>query len=84
MIKLEAVYTQQPNGRWKATIIDCPYITVEDAEDLCTAKVFLRIITAEEISQTSRHRVQWDITKEHINYYVRDDDSRLESLKSLL
>lgn len=69
MIHLEAIYNQKQNGRWQAEISEARHINVEDAEDLDTARVILRIITAEEVSQMHKNRrTDWDITKEIINY----------------
>lgn len=69
MLKLVAQYNQNPNGTWDAFITDNQNIYVSRAEDLETARVILRIITAEEISQMSRVRANWDITREEINYF---------------
>lgn len=71
MIKLEALYTQQANGRWRAEIFEAPHIVVESAEDLESAKVILRIIASEEVAQMAHRgrRVDWEIIKETITYY---------------
>jgi hypothetical protein len=72
MLNLMAKYKQTENGRWDAYVIGYKHITVEQAEDLETAKVILRIITAEEMGASSSRRVDWDIGKEVILHYVDD------------
>jgi len=69
MIELAAKYTQTPNKKWDAYIKEYKNISVFQADDLEMARVILRIITAEEMTLTSKNRVSWDITSEHINYY---------------
>lgn len=84
-IKLTAVYTQNKFGYWTGRIKSLPYIHVLDAEDLETAKVFLRIIAAEEmIVKYNKNNIRWDITKEEISYFKLDDDLRYSTLKTLL
>lgn len=71
MIKLEAIYTQNLEGKWDAEIFEAPHINVIGAEDLETAKVILRIVAAEEVSQMAHRgrRLDWEISKETINYH---------------
>jgi len=71
MIQLEAIYTQDSKGRWRAEIFEAPHIVVESAEDLESAQVILRIITAEEVAQMSHRgrRTAWEISKETIKYF---------------
>ncbi len=78
-LRLESVYTQSYDGSWDAEIVDCPHIHVFKAEDLETARVFLKIITAEEVDYINKfwnrrkdgvaRRKDWEITKETINYF---------------
>lgn len=84
MIKLTAIYTQTENGRWDAEILGHRHITVKQAEDLETARIILRIITAEEVAQMSRVRANWDIVEERIYKHVLDDDSKTNLAKGLL
>ena len=71
MITLEAIYTQEANGRWRAEIYEAPHIVVESADDLESAKVILRIITSEEVAQMASRgrRADWEITKETVKYF---------------
>lgn len=70
MLKLVAKYIQNSSGTWDAYVIGYRQVVVEAAEDLETAKVILRIITAEELdSQRDRQRRNWDIIEEHIYHY---------------
>lgn len=84
MLKLTAKYRQTANGRWDASILCHKFISVVQAEDLETAKVILRIITAEEMGASSKRRVNWDIVKEIINHYVLDDATKQKDIKGLL
>ncbi len=76
MRKLLAIYNQTSNGKWDAFISGYSFISVQQAEDLETARVILRIITAEEIGLNNSKRIDWDITKEHI--YKFDPESKKE------
>jgi len=84
MRKLIAVYHQTDNGRWDAHIAYHTFISVVQAEDLETARVILRIITAEEMGASSKRRVNWDIVSEQINYYTPDDETKQNLAKGLL
>jgi len=78
-LRLDSVYTQSYDGTWSAEIVDHPHIRVDKAEDLETAKVFLRIIAAEEIDYINKYlntdkykkarRKEWDIVTETIHYF---------------
>lgn len=61
MIKLHAVYRRTDKGLWDATIALHPYILVEHAQDIESAKELLTLYTAEEFGKT-----RWEITKETI------------------
>lgn len=70
MIKLVAVYRETSGGRWNAYVSTHQNIRVYDAEDLDTARVILRIITAEELPGHSKRRVDWDFVEERVHYYA--------------
>lgn len=70
MLKLTSKYIQTSNQHWDAFILEHPYIRVYNCEDLATAKVLLKIITAEEIAFNHHVRQNWTIVKEEINHYV--------------
>jgi hypothetical protein len=72
-IDLHARYEQQPEGSWTAVIEDHPYIFVDYAEDLDSAKELLLIHTAEELFEkykTGNGRYRWAITKESTYFNV--------------
>ncbi len=72
--RLKAVYRQDEKGLWNAHIVSCPHIAVYSAEDLETAKVILRIITAEEIAQMASVRTNWQIVEERIIHFERNKE----------
>lgn len=80
MLKLTAVYKQGFNSMWEGYIEELPHIVVLNAEDLETAKVLLRILTAEEVEDftlTRNNRKKWDIVQEQIykfTYFEKDDN----------
>lgn len=82
MMKLKAIYKQTENGRWDAYIQGHNQISVEQAEDFETARVILRIITAEEIAYMTRTRQKWDIVEESILYHKPDEDLGAENVKT--
>ena len=69
MLKLKAKYRQNINSTWEAHIVNNTHIFVTSAEDLETARVILRIITAEEVIRMRSVRTNWDIVEETIEYY---------------
>lgn len=69
MLLLTAIYTQKKNKRWDAIIEDCAHVSICNADDLESARVILKIIAAEEISQMwAGKRCNWEISREVINY----------------
>ncbi len=72
MIALTALYNQQPDKTWNATIQEAPHIKVMKAEDLETAKVVLRIITSEEMGYMHKNpRVNWEFIEERVRHHTR-------------
>ena len=71
MLKLTATFKQQFDGTWDGEIDGSPHIFVTKCEDLQTAQVVLKIITAEEVEGFTKgnNRKKWDIVAEHIYTY---------------
>lgn len=62
MLKLHAVYRQNYNHTWDATIEFHPYILVENAPCMESAREFLAIYIAEELNRGTK----WEIVKESV------------------
>lgn len=60
-MKLHALYRENRDGTWDAAIEWHPYILVEGAPCLDSAKELLNIYTAEELGNK-----RWEITQESI------------------
>ena len=83
MLKLTAVYNQTQNQYWNAFIEQAPHIRVVQAEDLASARVILKIITAEEVAHLIHRRPDYEIIKEEVNYYQLSDKERAEKLRHI-
>ncbi len=57
-LKLHAIYKEQPDGTWAASIEHHSYIFVEYAEDLESAKILLSLYTAEEMGARRHHIIK--------------------------
>lgn len=73
MLKLEAIYKQSANRHWDARILGSSNITVFNAKDLPTAKVFLETLVAEEY-EMGKNRQRWEIITETIYHYTTAPD----------
>lgn len=63
-LSLTAVYKQNLDETWDAIIKDYPFILVENAEDIDSARLFLELYAAEEFGNM----------KDRIDYGIEDEE----------